>query len=216
MYSNSKEQISLEEAYRMVHNEETEEKESCGCGGEEECTCKDHCDKCDKSADECTCEEKSVEEALDFDTISQAAHTVFKGYKEIYDAFLSNPEFRNNMLTYWVGPPLITTVAALAKKGLDKGSEMYRKYTEKKDNAEKDKLIKELLNNNNVVRILEKLQEMQNHSQEANPQWFTLQKELASEIEGYLKKHSPNMTDKVRSGNVWSTYRKNPQPTFNT
>jgi len=71
MYSNSKEQVSLEEAYRMVHVV-NEEKEECDCG--EECHCGDTewCKKCDKPKDECECvkEESYLSEGIAADTIS--------------------------------------------------------------------------------------------------------------------------------------------------
>jgi hypothetical protein len=60
MYSNSKEQISLEEAYRKVYVEEKE----CPCGGHDDsdCQCDDKCEKCHKLKDECECE--NVNESL--------------------------------------------------------------------------------------------------------------------------------------------------------
>jgi hypothetical protein len=63
MYSNSKEQVSLEEAYRMVHLV-TEEKEECECGGECHCGDTEWCKKCDKPKDECECEDKEVHESM--------------------------------------------------------------------------------------------------------------------------------------------------------
>lgn len=204
MYSNSKEQINLEEAYRSVHLEKVE-KCDCGCGH-----CEDHkeCEKCGKIKSECECDKEEVEEAVDFNTISQAAHTIGHGYKEIYNAFLTEPEFRDKMLTYWIGPAIGSAVALLAKKGFDKGHELYKKYVQKKDNEEKIKLTKEILKNNDVLSVLDKLQKMDKDHQHNTPQYVHLQRNLASEIEKYLQQHSPNMVGKVRSGGVWSTYRK--------
>jgi hypothetical protein len=69
MYSNSKEQISLEEAYRSVHLEKVEECD-CGCGH-----CNDHkeekCKECDKV--DCDC---LTEEGLDPSSVVDAATTV--------------------------------------------------------------------------------------------------------------------------------------------
>ena len=204
MYSNSKEQISLEEAYRAVHLEKVEECD-CGCGH-----CEDHkeCEKCGKIKSECECDKEEVKEAIDFDTVSQAAHTIGHGYKEIYNAFLNNPEFRDKMLTYWIEPAVIAAVGILGKKGFDKGRELYKKYAEKKDKAEEIRLTKELLKNNDVLSVLDKLQKMDNDHQHNTPQYVHLQRNLASEIEKYLQQHGPSMIGKVRSGGVWSTYRK--------
>ena len=204
MYSNSKEQISLEEAYRSVHLEKVEECD-CGCGH-----CNDHkeCEKCGKIKSECECDKEEVKEAIDFDTVSQAAHTLGHGYKEIYNAFVNEPEFRDKMLTYWIEPAILAAVAILGKKGFDKGRELYKKYAEKKDKAEEIRLTKELLKNNDVLSVLDKLQKMDNDHQHNTPQYVHLQRTLASEIEKYLQKHGPNMIGKVRSGGVWSTYRK--------
>jgi len=63
MYTNSKEQMSLEEAYRRVHL--VSESKECGCEGE--CDCeekpeKDEKEECDCEG-ECTCDEKVKEES---------------------------------------------------------------------------------------------------------------------------------------------------------
>ena len=204
MYSNSKEQISLEEAYRTVHLEKVEECD-CGCGH-----CEDHkeCNKCGKIKSECECEKEEVKEAIDFDTVSQAAHTIGHGYKEIYDAFMTNPEFHDKMMTYWIGPAIFAAVSILAKKGFDLANEFRLKYIEKKDKAEQERLTKELLKNDDVLRVLDKLQKMDKDHQHNTPQYVHFQRNLAHEIEKYLTEHSPRMIGKVRSGLVWSRHRK--------
>ena len=70
MYSNSREQVSLEEAYRKVYVEEKD----CPCGGhdENECQCDDKCEKCHKPKDECECE--NVNESLVDVATSFVAH----------------------------------------------------------------------------------------------------------------------------------------------
>jgi len=207
MYSNSKEQVNLEEAYRSVHLEKVEDCD-CGCGH-----CEDHkeCEKCGKIKSECECnkdEKEEVKEAIDLNTITQAAHTVGHGYKQIYDAFMTNPEFHDKMMTYWIGPAIFAAVGILAKQGFDKANEFRIKYVETKNKAEQERLTKELLKNDEVLRVLEKLQKMDKDHQHNTPQYVHFQRNLAHEIEKYLKEHSPNMVGKVRSGGVWSRYRK--------
>jgi hypothetical protein len=204
MYSNSKEQISLEEAYRTVHLEKVEECD-CGCGH-----CEDHkeCEKCGKIKSECECKKEEVKEAIDMNTITQAVHTVGHGYKQIYDAFMTNPEFHDKMMTYWIGPAIFAAVSILAKKGFDHANEFRLKYIEKKDKAEQERLTKELLKNDDVLRVLDKLQKMDKDHQHNTPQYVHFQRDLAHEIEKYLTEHSPRMIGKVRSGLVWSRHRK--------
>jgi hypothetical protein len=204
MYSNSKEQISLEEAYRAVHLEKVEECD-CGCGH-----CEDHkeCEKCGKIKSECECDKEEVKEAIDLNTLSQAAHTVGHGYKEIYNAFMTNPEFHDRMMTFWIKPAIFAAVSLLAKQGFDKANEFRIKYVEKKDKVEEERLTKELLKHDEVLIILNKLEKMNKDHQHNTPQYVHLQRSLATEIEKYLKQHSPRMIGRVRSGGIWSKYRK--------
>jgi hypothetical protein len=66
MYSNSKNQISLEEAYRQVHLEKKYEEQECGCKGKCKCDDKKWCDECNKPSSKCECEKDEVHE--DFGT----------------------------------------------------------------------------------------------------------------------------------------------------
>jgi hypothetical protein len=121
---------------------------------------------------------------------------------------MTNPEFHDKMMTYWIGPAIFAAVGILAKQGFDKANEFRIKYVETKNKAEQERLTKELLKNDEVLRVLEKLQKMDKDHQHNTPQYVHFQRNLAHEIEKYLKEHSPNMVGKVRSGGVWSRYRK--------
>ena len=51
------------------HLEKLEDEHSCGCGaddkdGEKECTCNKKCEECEKSKDECTCDEEVSQESF--------------------------------------------------------------------------------------------------------------------------------------------------------
>jgi len=208
MYSNSKEQISLEEAYRTVHLEKVEDCD-CGCGH-----CKDHeeCPKCGKMKDECTCGDKEdvKEEAIDMGAVVDAAHTVGHGYKEIANAFINDHEFHDRMMKYWIAPAIFAAVSLLAKKGFDKANELRVKYLEKRDNVEKEKLTKELLKNDEVLVIIDKLNKMSKDHQHNTPQYVHLQRSLAHAIEKYLQEHSPRMIGKLHPGRVWSARNRKP------
>jgi hypothetical protein len=82
MYSNSKEQISLEEAYRMVHLEKKEEECECGC--DKDC---EECDKCDC----CKGKEKDLEESV---TLNETGM--------IHDYLMSLSDSSLDRLLFWV------------------------------------------------------------------------------------------------------------------
>jgi len=197
MYSNSKEQISLEEAYRMVHlNEETEETESheCECGGEEECNCNDHtdmCDECHRPVDKCDCGKYSkIKEALDFGTVSDALKTVFMGFQEMWHAFTttSGPESFHDKIMFWITPAIITAAVAGIGKAGEAVKSRLENYYKNLDKKQKEENIKFLLKHEEIRATINKI--IQNQEKDIAVHQI-VNDELAKLIEHILKQKDP-------------------------
>ena len=168
MYSNSKEQISLEEAYRRVHlNEEVEETESdeCECGGEEECNCNDHtdmCDECHRPVDKCDCGKYSKKK----DELATEAFGLekFTGFaQQVYDAFVntSGPESFHDRMMYWVITALAAAVVAAGAKGAELGYNKLKEYYKNLDEQSMKQNIEYLLKQDGVITAIKHILQLE-------------------------------------------------------
>lgn len=198
MYTNSKDQKSLENFYRLVHLDEKKKVKK-----EKPCECGEHDEK------ECSCNEtEKVDEAIDMGTISHAAHTLGHGYKDILNTVLHDHSFYERVLKYWIWPGIAAAAVILANKGFDLISKAVKSKIDSATEQEKKKITEDLLKSDNVLMVLDKLQKMDKDHQHNTPQYVHLQRELASEIEKHLEKNPSLFVSKMPSGGVWSTYRK--------
>jgi hypothetical protein len=156
MYSNSKEQINLENVYRSVHVEK-------------------------------------LQEETDDSDLSQVSDTFEQGYKAISNSFLTNTGFRDKVLKYWINPAIEIASQNLSRNG----SNDTLKF---KNDVDKQRLSNELIKNDEILMVLDKLHKMDKDHQHNTPQYINYQRSLAHKIESHLGKED--------SHNSLSTYRK--------
>jgi len=125
--------------------------------------------------------------------LSQTSDNSEQNYKSISDTFLKDPTFSDKVLKYWVGPAVDVAVKNMSKTNPNMGSQF-------KNEADKQRLAKELLMDDEVLIVLDKLHKMDKDHQHNTPQYINYQRNLAHKIEDNLKKQE--------SHNVLSTFRK--------
>lgn len=169
MYSNSKEQISLEEAYRRVHLVEEEEHEHCDCGGEEgeECHCNDEkCPRCHRPKNKCDCGGKSeIEEAADIAGLTGS--------------------FAERMM-YFIIPALASVAVALGYKGYELAKNKINEYFKGLDEQTKKENIEYLLQQDGVKTALKHIQNLENEHRDEEVQ-KVINTQLKTAIEMAIK-----------------------------